>query len=379
MPQSASRTWWVTGSVALVGAGTIAAGPLAALPNLPAPALPAVALTSGAQPNFESWTDLFADTKANTVALFDHGSTAPLPALQQLLVNQVEHVKELFGGNPTDVFTGIEDNLKAALQAPVSVFEPAANPGGHLYPSVDTTPGIGHTHNTFLGNPSDNDFAGPSHLDLFTVLDKLAGLIHADPATGGPLPDLGKIAESLMTFTGSPLSGVAWGGLAPTLSALLQTSVDIQALGHDLQAIGTDPMQVGNDLINDPANIANAFLNGYGPVGIDVLGHQGFVDLVSAIAGQSTGTFAGDLLSLDLGASITFGGLLSPGGSLFDALGIDGGAGLNYLLGTTATSINLPGEEVGPIGSLIELGQAIATSIGWDPAVDAMPLDALGL
>jgi len=95
-----------------------------------------------------------------------------------------------------------------------------------------------------------------------------------------------------------------------------------------------------------PANLTNAFLNGYGDVNVDTV----LTDF--GIAPPDTdAVFTADL-----------GGLLSPAGSLIDGLGvsdtIDGGL--------VDATLNVPTTAVGPLASLFEQDQAIAESIGWD-------------
>jgi hypothetical protein len=60
---------------------------------------------------------------------------------------------------------------------------------------------------------------------------------------------------------------------------------------------------------------------------------------------------------------LDFGGLLSPGGSLIDGIGITGTLGSCSIVCAT---LDVPSSAVGPIASLFEQDQAIAEAIGWD-------------
>lgn len=150
-------------------------------------------------------------------------------------------------------------------------------------------------------------------------------------------------------FLGSPLSGVLFGGFSTMASPILKAFSDLQELGTDIQ--GGDFNAVLTDLFNDPANIMNSFLNGYGNLPLtEVLSDLG----ITMPAGFG-----------DISPTIDFGGLLSGGGSLFNTIGIDGSLGD---CDTLCIPVNFEGEGVGPIAALIEMGQSMASGIGWDEA-----------
>ncbi len=380
MHQVAAVHPWLIGGVALVGAGAIAATPITPnLPDLQLPTLSAVALTAGEQLNVDGWKDLFTNTEGNVKGLFDHATGAPLPTLQQLLVNQADHVKDLFSGNFNGIFTDVEHNAQAVFSAPFQPFEPTGTVPNYIYPSLDPTDnGTWDAYLKILGIPLalDGHF---SHADLYTLISGASGLLSTLLSTG-PLAGLSGSVDSLVDFVGSPMSGVLWGDLSLVAGPLVELYQEAQKLGTDLA--GGDPTAVANDLINDPAYLANAFLNGDTTVPINLLNNDSLASLVSSLLGNAASPKQiSDLLDalgakVDIGSSVTFGGLLSPGGSLFDALGlnVDGSVG-NSVLGA-GLGINLPGVDVGPLGSLIELDQAIAASIGWTD-LSVNPLEAL--
>lgn len=137
-----------------------------------------------------------------------------------------------------------------------------------------------------------------------------------------------------------------------------------------------DPTAALTDLLGDPSNILNAFLNGYGTVDLSPANANlvdtllpGLTPLLSAVGVSS---------SVDVTPTLDLGGLLSGGGSLLDALGLtaSASAGVSALGTGVSGSAELPGIAVGPIGSLIETGQSIAQAIGWDGV--SSPLTSLG-
>jgi hypothetical protein len=172
--------------------------------------------------------------------------------------------------------------------------------------------------------------------------------------------------NSLLDFSASPFSGVLWGTGGTFASPFLQLDADFTQLEHAFSGGGANAGSAFTDLLNDPANILDAFLNGYGPVDLspatntsDLL-NTFFPGLESFLNGLGVD------VSANLSPTLTFGGLLSGGGSLFDALGLDAGVTAAALGSTVSGSADIPGVSVGPIGSLIETGQAIAQAIGWD-------------
>lgn len=133
------------------------------------------------------------------------------------------------------------------------------------------------------------------------------------------------------------------------------------ALVDDVQAafgaLGTDPVTALNDLVNIPANMTNAFLNGGESISaLPLLSLLGIPTSIDFTVGSVGITHLG----------LITGGLLSPGGSLFNAL--DFGAGGSLDLGVISGSADwlLPGHGVGPLGALVSMTQAIAQGIGWD-------------
>jgi hypothetical protein len=98
-----------------------------------------------------------------------------------------------------------------------------------------------------------------------------------------------------------------------------------------------------DDLVNIPTSLVGAVLNGYDDL-----------DLSSLLSLLPSDLFSGVSLS---SIEVAMPGLLSEGGSLFNALGL----GID-LSGVTLTLD--PGHAPGALGSLVDLGQELAEAIG---------------
>lgn len=75
---------------------------------------------------------------------------------------------------------------------------------------------------------------------------------------------------------------------------------------------------------------------------------------------------------MTLNPEVDLGGLLSPGGSLINALGFAASLGD---CGIVCATFDVPTTAVGPSGSTIEMSQAIAEGLGWNGI--GFPLEAL--
>jgi hypothetical protein len=303
--QLATRPW-ITAGVALMAAGAIIVSPVKpAIPDIEVAALQLIASPEGIDP-ITAIEDVFKLAQTNSVALDDHFSPVPLPTLQQVIA---------------DLLDGKQIDVQAATNAAVTPFLPASGlppgdmPPPYLYSSLD-----------------------PLHTLAYTVIH---GMLTS--------PDL----QSLLAFTASPLSGVLLGDVGPILDPSL-------ALENSIQDALTapDPQSALDDLLNIPANIADATLNG------EFLdGTAPEINILPLLSLLPTGTLPPDvdITSLDL----VLGGLLSPGSSL-----------LNGISATiSGLPVSLTGNAVGPIGSSIELDQAIATALGFSfptPAMDTV-------
>lgn len=345
-------------AVALAGASLPAALPAAGFPG---PRYATVALT--AAPDI-TWDEVFQTAQASATDIAEHFSAAPFPALQQALANQIGYLQGLLNGSLTfdDVSTDIHNHLNAVFGAPATdtttalpgalfgPFLPAGGATDTLYQSLDTV--VNSTGTDLFSIITVN------HDQLFTLVDgALPTLVTALGLDQSALP----LVQSLIEFAASPLSGIVIGQIGTLLSPILQFNDDVTAIAAALSGATADWDTAFHDMADMPANITNALLHGYGDVDLMPILTQLGVTLpaLELIPGVST-TVTG--LTVDLG------GLLSGAGSLFDSLGLgaDGGD-----LG----SLDLSGVAVGPLASMVELGQALAEALGWDGT--GAPLDIL--
>ncbi|KUI39060.1 outer membrane porin GjpA [Mycobacterium sp. GA-2829] len=305
---------FATAGIALVGASAIAIPPLVATPTLPEVkvANPAVQLSAAVDP-IEAWLQVFETSGANLEKLADAWLQTPAPVLQQVLANQFGYLGELpdVGAIAEQIGTNLEAALTSLFAEDLSTLE-----GDH----------------------------GPVY-DL---------LLHGIPGFIPPVvpADLAPLVQ----FSTSYLSGVLLGLVGPVVAPVLALAASTNAIVGNLTGDEPDFEAALNTLVNTPAAMADAFLNGGQSVDI--------TPLLKAVGLESP------FPDLDFGARLVFGGLLSPGGSIFNAMSIDLGDGS----GPT-------GVGPGAIGSLIGLSQTIAKAIGWDgignplaPRVDAPAL-----
>ncbi|HET9874521.1 MAG TPA: hypothetical protein VFQ37_02000 [Mycobacterium sp.] len=296
---------WITFAVSLVGAGTIATTPAVGPPEFQHMNTWLAVADSDA---VTSWLDVFQATVAGAKDISDHFWYAFFPSLQQEIVNRVGLLGDLVK-NPFEAFAiggRFLDLLGAATAAHFTHFIPPAEAVDHLYSSLSS-----------------------DHQDYFEALQQLIG--------GSDQP--------LLEFLASPVSGILWGVVGPILGPLLQYGDDFSAV---VRALGDlDFMAAFQGVMNMLPNGLDAYFNGYGPVEVSLP--------LSSLAPGADGTIT----------SVNLGGLFSPGGSFFNALGLADGD----------TTSPATGEAVGLLGSLVEIQQAIAVAIGWDGIGN--PIDAL--
>ncbi len=330
----AARRWGTAGfALALAGAGAFAIPMIAPHPELADVQTRAVQLVD------VNWDQVLQTALANATDIYDHLSPATFADVQQFAANAPDYL---------DGTRNFGSDLTTAFDAATTPFTPVdAEP--YIYSSLDPTPSD-ISIDSPLGHLFDIPMPGKDGL-----LDILTNGLNVDLGiTSINIPVLSDLVgateaaqiEPYLPFSGSPLSGILWGGIGTMLSPYLQFNDDITGISAALDGANPDYTTAFDDLLNMPANLTNAFLNGYGDVNLDTV----LTDL--GIAPPDTdAVFTADL-----------GGLLSPAGSLIDGLGvsdtIDGGL--------VDATLNVPTTAVGPLASLFEQDQAIAESIGWD-------------
>lgn len=300
---------WVAAGVALAGAGLISAAPVAQ--PLPDIAAPTVQLTSGFDP-LGLWVDVLKTAADNALTIARAYFEAPYPVAQQVIVNQVGFLGDFLRnpGSIGSILAQMWDNLQAGVAAPFGQFIP--EDGSPLAGSLDSA------HQTLLG--------------IVALAD----------------PD----SEPLLNLLSSPASGWLIGEIGTFLSPILQFRDDIRDI---IGAFANpDPWRtVFQTLINMPANLTGAYLNGYGSIDLLPLLDRLGIEL------PSLGNF-GRVLSLDM----NLGGLLSPGTSVFNSVGLVAGS---IVAGRPIPLLTInEGPAAGPIASLVQMAQSIAHAIGWN-------------
>ncbi len=321
----------------VIGAGAIVIPMFAPLPALPDVQSQAVRLIAS---DDIPWDQVLQTASANATDIYDHLAPATFADVQQFAANVPDYL---------DGTRSFNADLTTAYNAATNPFTPV-DPEPYVYSSLDPTPSS-ITIDTPLGSLPDIDLPGKAGL-----LDILTNGLNVDlgittvniPVLPALLGDsLAAEVSPYLDFSGSPLSGILWGGVGTTLSPFLQFHDDVTGIMTALDGANPDYTSAVQDLLNMPANLTNAFLNGYGDVNLDTV----LTDL--GIATPPT--------DVDLTADL--GGLLSPAGSLIDGLGISDTLGECSVVCAT---LDVPSTAVGPIASLFEQDQAIAESIGWD-------------
>ena len=290
--------------VALAGAGVIAVTPVAQ--HIPEVQVHQVAPTAIDDP-LTALDDVLQTASTNATALYDDFAAAPSPALQQFIQNLIDYADNY----PADSAT-ISTEIAAHLNSLTSLLDPSA--GGLLYNAV----------------------------------------------TG--LSDY----QALYQFAESPLSGVALGEVEMVLNPLLALNDSYQDIASDLTGATPDTTGALDEVLDIPANILDAYLNGQ-----FLDGSIPEIDLNSLVTALGVAPY----YSVD-GPVLLLGGLLSPaGGPFLDALSYQVG----YFPPCSPTScfaeeqLSL-GSQIGLLGGLETLSQDVAQALGWSGTGN--PLDA---
>jgi len=332
-------TSYLTGGVAMVAASAIALTPLTATPQVvAAPAVPAasaeVALAASSN-FFAKWIEEFNTASANAGELTRWAGSAPAPTLQQLLVNQFQHVNTLIN-DPTKigaVLKTIGSNANKAFVAATAL---------RYY----EMPAEGLELGKILLKAND---------DMHTMFVAMMPLV-----MGEDLDLNAKKALAMgMQLLASPLSGALIGLVGPLVSPVVALLNSVHSIAT---TIGTDPGKAIRTLLNMPATVVGSFFNG---ATLDI----------SAVAPLLGGILPAGTAIHKL--NIAFGGLFStgyaamaadgtftpgPGGSLFNSIGMD--VETNML--GSPMRLDLPGNPVGPLAALANLSRLIAVALGWN-------------
>ena len=257
----AARPWATAGfAVAALAASVVAAPTVSPTAHLPAAQTRAVQLVSGDV----SWDQVLQTAFANGADIYDHLSPAAFADIQQFAANVPAYL---------DGSRNFETDLGLAYNAATSPFVPT-DPEPYIYSSLDPTQseiGISAVGIQLADIPL------PGKDDLLDILAHGLNVNLAITTVNIPvLPllvgaDQAAQVEAYLPFSGSPLSGILWGSFGTTLSPILQLNDDIAAITAALGGASPDYTTAFNDLADLPANVTNAFLNGYGDINLDSL------------------------------------------------------------------------------------------------------------
>jgi len=245
---------YLTSGIAAIGAGAIALTPVQPLPDhMPATTQPAIQslavnLASSIDP-ITPWVNTFKTAAANFQLLSDYAAQQPLPLLTTWGKNQATYLKELFNGQAAAIPGQIWGNIQTLLQAPWW------NQDGQTIPSEEFS-------NQYISDTQTVQKIGV----LFNSEQDVYGV--AAPLIASQYPDSPAIS-TLLQYTATHLSAQAAGLISPFLSGLVALTKSFTAVGQYVQT--GDLIGAINELINIPANMTNAFLNGAGPVDLTAI------------------------------------------------------------------------------------------------------------
>lgn len=327
---------YLTAGIAILGAGAVALAPVQPLPQSSAisPALRsalAVQLATSIDP-ITPWVNTFQTATENISRLITAVTDNPLPILQQVIANQISYLQEL--PNIGLILQQVVGNIGNAIGAPFAVPTSCSDPIAGPCESISTA-------NVAVGVPVLGT------LTQQVVFALLPGILSPEQYTS---------LKPVLDFTTSPLSGVLLGSIGPVIAPVLALVNSVGAVFGAL--VQADFETAIAELINIPANVTNAFLNGGQFLDLTpVLGLAG-VTLPPSIA--SLGFNMGGLLSTGISPVVGQGDPPAVAGPVAQ-VGFDGLA-FTADLGLGAPVVD-PGLSVGPLGALIGLNNQVANAI----------------
>jgi len=360
---SVSSRSYLTAGIAALGVGAMALAPVQPISTPDQDRVTrslAAALAAESTPidPITPWVDTFETSIANIGALFDFyfsnpgGYTSPLglegpgqavfPLLQTVIANQITYFEELTNGNADAIPGQIWNNVQTFFNAPWSPGDPA----GTFVSGTEVA--------SLLGQ-------GLSQQTIFALLPTVLGFT-PEEWDASPL-------KPVVDFTATYYSGQVVGLLGPVFAPLIELTRSFTAIGAFFEA--GDVTGAINELINIPANVTNAVLNG-----------GGFLDLTGVVNAVSPLPPEVESIGLNLGGLISppvpQNGSLLPdgtaptqfdGGVLFDSLAAD----INYKVSDlpppngTSVKVNDPGIPVSWIGAAVGLGQYLGQEMVVTP------------
>ena len=359
---------YLTAGIAALGAGAIALSPVQPVPShlaiAPHPAVSnlAVELAASSFDPITPWVTTIETSFANIGTLVEFYLDKPFPVLQTVVANLGTYFAELTSGNAGLIPGQIWNNVQTLFQAPFDPGPGAEVPTGPTDTFISTGDNISRTDNGGVNTGSPYNF----YLNLLQLL--VGETLSKDCAVEDCLLPQ---AAPVLNFLNTPVSGLLLGLLGPVLSPVAQVINSFTAIGEFVMA--GDIVGAINEVINIPANLVNAVLNGA------VFDLTPIVNAFQPLTDGST-------LGISLGGLLTStpfnGSVLDPndaptqwsGGVGFDALVADVTLPLDGGGFFEAQANGLP---LGPVGSLIGMGQLLGDALRVTPPATA-PVAATG-
>jgi len=337
---------YLTSGIAALAVGAITLTPIAPAPQHLSLAPDrivstlAVNLAAAIDP-ITPWLDTVKASWDNVKALTALYLQQPFPLLATVARNQITYLQEL--PDIGLIASQVWGNVQTFFQAPYE-----STPDNISDSQITTIEGLPISQQTIYGLLQTVIAGGSS---------ALSPLIELTPTRiGGDL-------QTLLQFTATPVSGELVGLLGPVISPLIQLTQSFTAVGQYWQA--GKPLEALNELINLPANLTNATLNG-----------GKYLDLTGVVRALGY-NLPPEVTSIGL----NMGGLLNvipvgyepptvptsdinpySGGLAFDALATEVQSFLTFAD---------PGWPVGAIGSVMGLGQALGDAMLVTPPAPA--------
>lgn len=354
---------YLTAGIAALGAGAVALSPVQPVTGYAAPvqhrivADPGNLLLASSFDPITPWVDTITNSIDNIGALIGFAFEKPFPILQTVIANIGTYFGELTSGNAGLIPGQIFGNIQKLFTAPF-------NPGEISSFSYGPPPGTETSFpaGTYLGNtlmPDGGPAAATQSLVNALIVDKL--ILNptpecADAGDCGIWPSLGPLTIPLNSYGSGALVGL----LSPILSPVAALINSATAIVDAIKA--SDFIGAINELVNIPANLVNGFLNGA------LLNLTPILNLIA-----EPGSLPIEEVGLRLGGLIAgptpINGSLVPNAPIGPPTKFSGGTAFDaaYLVVTDPTDYVQPGLPIGPIGSLIGMGQYLSDQLVVTP------------
>ena len=344
---------YLAAGIAALGVGAMALAPVQPIPHqvalAPQQVVSTLAVELAATVNpIQAWVDTLKATTANSATLLKFYLEQPFPLAKTLIANQVTYLKELFSGNANLIFPQIKTNIQTLFKAPL---DPGA---GQILGAVppDFPEAVFMSSGEYVSQTITG--ATPQEALPATLGQIVATAWYDCWGNGDDTCDLpGQVTPIMNTFS-TYGSGMLLAALGPVLAPVLSLGDSLKAIAAILKSRKAGRfLNLAYEILNIPANMTNAFLNG-GPV----LDLTKLAAKLLPVEPEFFGFRMGGLLN----AVPVNGSLVDPenpptkysGGTGFDAV--------NAVLGT-----EIVGLPIGLGGSMVGMGQYLAGKLKVTP------------